>query len=47
MNEPNMLGQSVCPEQAFPAYCNVKLYLIGPVHEFQRKLGIVNMVPKF
>ncbi len=36
---------SVCPWQAFPTFCNVAVWLLGPIHKLWRKWSVVNMTP--
>jgi hypothetical protein len=42
LNGPN---KSACPWQAFLAWCNVTLYLIGPIRKLRRKSSVVYTIP--
>ncbi len=39
------ISKSVCNSQAFPAYCNVTLWLIGHILKIRRKWSFVNTDP--
>ncbi len=36
------VSSSICPWQAFTAWCNSTLQLIGPIHKLQRKWIVLN-----